>query len=258
MLVEFNPKVEELHQLVASSKEIVTVNIEDKKQLDLVKEKRIALKNARVEITKKGKELREEAVAFQKAVIAKEKELIGIIEPEEERLQAFEEESKKLSLRKERLASLANRKQMLANIDDGVEVDDEYLLSLDATEFQGYCNKRVAEKNQKIQDELNAREKALKDAEDRVKREAEIKEREELARKQERDRIELEARQKEARELEAKRQEEKRIEDERIAREKDEKYQAFLKDNGYNSDEFITVKAGESVKLYKIVAIFNK
>lgn len=46
----------------------------------------MALKNRRVEIQRRAKEVREDAVAFQKAVIAKGEELAAIIWPEEERL----------------------------------------------------------------------------------------------------------------------------------------------------------------------------
>lgn len=46
----------------------------------------MALKAKRVEIQKRAKEVREDAVAFQKAVIAKGEELAAIIEPEEQRL----------------------------------------------------------------------------------------------------------------------------------------------------------------------------
>ena len=46
----------------------------------------MTLKGKRVEIQKRAKEVREDAVAFQKAVIAKGEELAAIIEPEEKRL----------------------------------------------------------------------------------------------------------------------------------------------------------------------------
>lgn len=46
----------------------------------------MALKAKRVEIQKRAKEVREDAVAFQRAVIAKGEELAAIIEPEEQRL----------------------------------------------------------------------------------------------------------------------------------------------------------------------------
>lgn len=52
---------------------------------------RMVLKNTRVDIEKAGKAAREDATAFSKAVIAKEKELVGVIEPEESRLQALQD-----------------------------------------------------------------------------------------------------------------------------------------------------------------------
>lgn len=47
------------------------------------------LAKARIAITKSGKEARDDANAFSKAVIAEEKRLIAIIEPEEERLRGL-------------------------------------------------------------------------------------------------------------------------------------------------------------------------
>ena len=53
---------------------------------------RVKLKNTRVEIEKRGKAAREDATAFAGAVIAKQKELIGVITPEEDRLQSLQDE----------------------------------------------------------------------------------------------------------------------------------------------------------------------
>lgn len=53
---------------------------------------RMDLKNTRVELQKRGKAAREDAQAFAKAVIAKEKELVDVIAPEESRLQALQDE----------------------------------------------------------------------------------------------------------------------------------------------------------------------
>jgi hypothetical protein len=52
---------------------------------------RIELKNTRVEIQRRGKDAREDATAYSKAVIAAEKELVAVIEPEESRLQALQD-----------------------------------------------------------------------------------------------------------------------------------------------------------------------
>ena len=52
---------------------------------------RMDLKNTRVEVQRRGKEAREDATAYSKAVIAAEKELVAVIEPEESRLQALQD-----------------------------------------------------------------------------------------------------------------------------------------------------------------------
>lgn len=52
----------------------------------------MVLKRTRVEIEKTGKDAREDATAFSKAVIAKERELIAIIDPEEARLLGMRDE----------------------------------------------------------------------------------------------------------------------------------------------------------------------
>lgn len=53
---------------------------------------RMKLRNTRVEIEKRGKAAREDATAFSKAVISKEKELVAVIAPEEDRLQSLQDE----------------------------------------------------------------------------------------------------------------------------------------------------------------------
>lgn len=53
---------------------------------------RMKLKNTRVEIERRGKAAREDATAFASAVIAKQKELVGVIAPEEDRLQSLQDE----------------------------------------------------------------------------------------------------------------------------------------------------------------------
>lgn len=52
---------------------------------------RVKLKFARVDIEKRGKAAREDAQAFAKAVIGKERELVEIIAPEEDRLQTLQD-----------------------------------------------------------------------------------------------------------------------------------------------------------------------
>ncbi len=79
---------------------------------------RMDLKNTRVEVQRRAKDAREDATAYSKAVIAAEKELIGVIEPEESRLQALQdawdaareaERQAKIRAEQDRIAAIQNR-----------------------------------------------------------------------------------------------------------------------------------------------------
>src|SRR5260370_38000405 len=111
---KFSPTKAELATMAAEAQAITQEAAPQK-----IREMRIALKKARTTITKIGKELREDAVAFQKAVISKEKELIAIIEPEEDRLEEIEAEAESIREREERREFLPRRKERLLAIGDG-------------------------------------------------------------------------------------------------------------------------------------------
>lgn len=72
---------------------------------------RMALKNARVALATLGKDARDDATKFSKAVIAEEARLVGLIEPEEGRLQALqaEHDQREARIKAEREAAEANR-----------------------------------------------------------------------------------------------------------------------------------------------------
>lgn len=256
----FDPTQVELTKMVRES----TMITETSDPL-VIRDMRLRLKNSRVAITKKGKELREEAIAFQKAVIAKEKELIAIIEPEEERLVGIEEIAKKLKEREDRVHLLPMRREEIARNGLTIECTDEMLLDMDSTQFTIWLNERVAEQNEKRRLELEAKEREIKEAEERIQREKEAKEREEKAREDERIKAEerikqaeadaerrvKEAEEKARREAEAKEkarlmeieaekirkaEEAKKEAEEKAKREADEKYKKWLADNGATPD----------------------
>lgn len=79
---------DELKALAAKSLSITTITNDDGREQ--VHVARVSLKNTRVEIQRLGKEARDDATKFSKAVIAEEKRLIALIEPEEERLQKLQ------------------------------------------------------------------------------------------------------------------------------------------------------------------------
>lgn len=258
-LADFDPTVAELTAMVEATRGITANDLEDPKQLSVVKENRISLKNARVKIEKTGKALREDALKFQKAVIAKEKELVAIIEPEEDRLQAIEDEAKQIAEMKKRAKELPARREQLAALNDGIEITDDEILKRDDIQFGIYINSRKEALLEKQRLEMEERERAVREAEEKTRREAELAEAAERARVQEREKLEREA----------KAAEDKRIADEARDRERkaaEEKalqaqvrYQNFLKENGYTDDEqFKIVDNGKEVQLYKLVATYTK
>ena len=145
---KFDPTTAELKKMVEATKDLTATDLADPAQLAIVREKRIEFKRARVNIEKTGKALREDALKFQKDVIAKEKELIAIIEPEETRLAAIEEEAKALAIRKERIEKLPTRKERLSQIKHFKAVPDDVLLELDAVQFEAFFNAAVAHSNE--------------------------------------------------------------------------------------------------------------
>ncbi len=189
---KFDPLVAKLQALVEDSKKITVTDVRNDEQLKASKKMRLALRDARVALTKQGKEMREDALAFQKAVIAKEKELVGIVEPEEERLQHYEDQAAEVKEIQRREALLPARKQKLDEIGDGKQALDDELLRMDDASFNAYYNGRVGDWQRKKEADLAAREKAIKDEEDRQRREKEKSEAEERGRQQEKERIERE------------------------------------------------------------------
>lgn len=107
---------------------------------------RMTLKNRRVEIENAGKEARADATAFNKAVIAEERRLVGLIEPEESRLGKLEKgwddareaerqakieaELKRVADLQERVAELRGNQNLTAS--SGSKLIAEHLADLEA------------------------------------------------------------------------------------------------------------------------------
>lgn len=89
-LLSFDETKAELTALAKSSERITQIT--NKAGRDECHSSLMVLKGRRVDIEKRGKEARDDANKFAKAVIAKEKELIGFIAPEEERLQLLRDQ----------------------------------------------------------------------------------------------------------------------------------------------------------------------
>jgi hypothetical protein len=184
---QFDPTVAQLQGIVEDINKRLAENPED---LKVIKECRIQLKNARVAISKKGKELREGAVAFQRQVIAREKELIEIVEPEEDRLQAIEEAEKERMEMIKRKAVLPQLQEKLSSIGDGIEVSDEELLKMDEKAFDTYYNSRVTAKNEKDRQSIQEEKDKIQKEKDDLARAKEIEEAKEKARLEEKEKSE--------------------------------------------------------------------
>jgi hypothetical protein len=245
---EFNPTLAELQELVSTTKEIEVTDYTDKKQIKEVKENRLALRDARINITKKGKELRQDAIDFQKSVIEREKELVGIIEPEEGRLKEIEEKAKEEKAKAERIEILPQRKSKLETIGDDVKVKNDELLKMDDATFTEYYDKRVADKNEAERKKLEEKERKLQQKEEDMKREEEARKSEEKARHEERESAEKERkeeserveREKKEEEERKKREEAEQKEEEKRKKkelEKEDRFQEWLKEKGWTEEK---------------------
>jgi len=107
---------DDLKALAAKTADITTITNADGRQQ--VHAAYMVLKNERIDIQKRGKEARDEATKFSKAVIAEEDRIIGIISPEEDRLQKLRddwddareaEKQAKIAAEQRRVADLQER-----------------------------------------------------------------------------------------------------------------------------------------------------
>lgn len=273
-LADFDPTREKLETILAESQHLVisSINLEDKAQLETVKRARLNLRTARVQIEKTGKAMRDGANAYAKAVIAREKELIGIIEPEEDRLADIEKQAAELAEKKLREAQLPERRARLEGA-GLAPISDEILLTMTSIQFETNVNQLIAEKNeaeakarQAEQDakqaELEAKEAEIKERERALEEESRAKEREEKARQEERERIEREAKEKEEREAKAEEARKKEEAEQTAKRERADRYKAFRASHGWTeettNDFYEKVDdANTKVTLYKKVGEFD-
>lgn len=282
---QFSPQKAELTTLSNTYKALVINGVEDKQGYKAVDEARKDLKRKRVEISKTGKSLREEALAFQKKIITVEKELIALIEPVElelEQKQAEIDEAIQLEKRRE---TLPYRHAQLNEI--GVVMSDDFVLAMNDQEFLAYLtNKRaeiLAEKERKLKEaeEKLANEQRVLEEAKRIEEAKSIERQkaEEMAKaaaiqaefdkqnaieaekqRAEKEKADLIAAQekKEKERVAAIEAEEKRLLDEKTKLEAKKKYQTWLADNNYSeSEDFFLQRNATKIVLYKKVSEFN-
>lgn len=286
-IIKFDYTAQQLKDIVAETSSIVTVDIDNKEELAIVKKNKLSLGKIRNALKEFGKSKRDYFNEMSKKIIAREKELVAIVEEEEDRLDVFLEEAKQKQELADRILVLPDRKEQLSKIEDGIEVTDGFILSLNAGEFIEYVNNRkteylnakelkLNEEKAKIERDTELREaekKARLEAEEQAKREIELSkqkaelDKQEALRKAEVEKQEIidENNRKEKERLEA---EEKKKADEleKVKIEKDnqdklesqKKYQKFLKDNNYNENEDYLLNKENKVVLMRKVAEFIK
>lgn len=285
-LEKFNPTTAELTALADRSKKLVVTDLGDRAQLALVHDYRMELKAARVDIEKCGKAIREDANKFQKAVIAKERELIAMIEPEEKRLKELEEAAEKHGLMEERKRKLPERMERLKTVQEclseGEVFNEDDVLKMDDVTFEAYFNSLQGALNAKAATKLEAEKKAAAEAQEAKDKElrereaaleAEKKAHEAKVAKEEADRLEKERLEREAKEKAEREAQEAKEKAEREAREEEARqaamkaearFQAWLTENGWtdeNSKEFVIADDGPEsteIYLYKKISSFKK
>lgn len=270
----FDPNEESLQQIVNQVKEVNADPTKiTKDELALVHETEQKLVKARISIKKIGKEVRDEAIKFQKDVIAYEKKLVGIIEPEELRLKDIKQEARTYALREQRKDTLPLYKERLESIGDDVQITDDQLLDMDPTQFEVYYTERLrvklefdkfkmeeAEQARKVEEERKQREaelaeqhaKDIKEAEARAKQQAELEHQQRLDAQ--------EAARLKAEEVERKEQQQK-LAEEAVRKEKqlqEKAFQEFLSVNSYdkNTDE-LTANGDGTTSLWREIAIYS-
>lgn len=184
---------------------LVITDLNDKEQFDSVHSARMVVKNKRIEIEKKRKELKADALAWGKKVDAEAKKIFLKIEPIESHLIAEEDkvlkEQKKIKDEKEREKNEMIETRINALLKFGVVLsfenvanmpDDEFVSQLaQAKESHEAEQKRIAEHEaqlEKTRKEQEAKEIELKAAQEKI--EAENR------------KIEIEKKKKEAKEIE--------------------------------------------------------
>lgn len=173
-LEKFSPMVAEVKGLAEQYAGLSISGPQDKAGYKQVDKARKHLKSTRTEIEKAGKAMRKPALDFQKTVIAREKELISIIEPIEKSLLAMQSKADELIEMEKREFSLPSRLKDLEEfgLKDAPTLRAQ-LLNMDEFQYASFYNQVKADHLKAKEKELADRERALKEAENKAKKEVE-------------------------------------------------------------------------------------
>jgi len=177
---KFSPKKAELIALSEKYESIEINGVADELGYLTAGEARKDLKGKRIEIQKTGKELRADALEFQRKVIFAEKELIEAIEPCERNLLAKQEKIDKEKIMIKKREAFPVRMKRLNDVIENLKLDkneSDYVLNLDDIPFESFLNEEKARL-------LKEREREIKEKEEKIKKEKEIIDAEKRARDQ--------------------------------------------------------------------------
>lgn len=172
---KFDPLKKEVADLVEQIKTTVISLPSGNTGYALMTENKRLLQKKRKEVTDTMKSEREQALAFQKMVIAYEKDILALIEPVESDLKAKIEAidaERELNARKALLPERMARLQSIPAYEGKSESAEEYILTLDNIQFESYFNQEMSAYNnyQAEQIRLKAEEDArkLKEEQDKL------------------------------------------------------------------------------------------
>jgi hypothetical protein len=235
-------------QLEALKNQFSAVDKENKDEIDNAVK---VLVKARGIIQKQGKALRDSSNAYNKAVLAKEKEYVDIIEPLEIELKERLVEIKNKEIIEVRKELLPMKKDQLALLTTISQPTDDFILSLDDSAWvEYYASQMKLEKDNK-----DAEIQKAKDLELQKEREAEIAKQTEERIKRDLENAKILKDQQEKREAEEKAKAELERKAKLLA---DEKYQSWLNENNFNEATDKTVEKDGVVRLYRLISEFNK
>lgn len=177
-LEAFENRKEELMLLKNEAEGLKIESIDDKHGINQVSTIRKKLKNARVEIEKEGKSMRDPLTKISKSISAKEQELVAIIEPTEKALKTLEDWGKAEEKRLQEEAAAKEKARIQARIDKlagyGFTIDIAFIEAISDEDFE-----KVVE-NAKTQYEQAQAAAAEKASQEQAQREQDERDRAEL------------------------------------------------------------------------------
>jgi len=233
----FNEIRSKLNTLVETNKGLKINGVEDKEGYDKVKQAKNELRKEEIELEKLAKSERQQALEWQRGIIALEKDLKAItspvIEDYKEQLQKVDEEK----AREDRKVLLPDRKKQLEEIN--YSLNDEDILNYDEKQWADFYNKIKLEY-------LEIKDKERIEKERKEQEEKRIEEAKEKAVKEEQDRQAQKILQEEA--------DKKAKQEEQL---KDAKMKDWLKDNGVDIndiDSYVIKNKEDKLVLYKKIS----